>query len=91
MSDQTIDTLLVHYMGQAVFVRTVTMHFVGQVVAITPQFVKLKEASWVADSGRWSAALKTGRLLEVEPYPDGVLVAVAAIIDVTRWNHPLPR
>jgi hypothetical protein len=53
----------------------------------------LADAAWIADTGRWSTALATGRLHEVEPYPgEGLcIVSRAAIVDVAVWDHPLPR
>jgi hypothetical protein len=35
--------------------------------------------------------VRPGSLAEVEPYPDEVIVATAAIVDAARWDHPLPR
>jgi hypothetical protein len=55
------------------------------------QWIELKNASWVADSGRFSIALAEGTLDVVEPYPDGCHVAVGAITDISPWNHALPR
>lgn len=77
--------------GQKLFIRTVTYHYLGEVEAIDEHWIKLKDASWVADSGRWAHALKTGELREVEPYPSTCLVARAAIVDVSTWAHALPR
>jgi hypothetical protein len=53
--------------------------------------MSLSDAAWIADTGRWSAALATGKLSEVEPYPDLCIVSRAAIVDVAPWLHPLPR
>ena len=78
--------------GTSVFVRTVTYHYVGRIVADDGPWLILEDASWVADSGQWSVALAAGRLSVVEPYPDGpVAIAHAAIVDVCVWSHPLPR
>jgi len=77
--------------GDAVLIRTVTMIFTGRVAAVGPCWIVLDESAWIADSGRWSAAIATGSLSEVEPSGDGVLVARASIVDVTPWRHPLPR
>lgn len=76
--------------GDKVIIRTVTYHYTGLVEAVSPEEVRLKDAAWVADSGRWTAALESGNLLEVEPYPDGVTIMVAAIVDYSPWGHPLP-
>ena len=77
--------------GSTVLIRTVTMIQVGRVVSMDERFVELADASWVADTGRFSAALTTGSLSEVEPFPAGCLVGVGAIVDVAPWPHPLPR
>ena len=77
--------------GKNVFIRTVTMHFTGHVETVTDSDIVLSKAAWIADSGRFSDALKTGTLSEVEPYPETVTVARGGIIDISPWNHELPR
>jgi hypothetical protein len=79
--------------GDAVIVRTVTMYYTGRIVRVYPGELVLSCAAWIADTGRWSTALATGKLNEVEPYPgDGLcIVSRAAIVDVSPWSHPLPR
>jgi hypothetical protein len=54
------------------------------------KFIQLTDASWVADTGRFGAALATGTLNEVERFVDDVWVALGAIVDITLWGHPLP-
>lgn len=76
--------------GMVVFIRTVTMHHIGRIVDVTPDWFVLDDCSWVADSGRFSDALTTGTLNETERFPDRVWVGRGAIVDVTLWNHPLP-
>lgn len=73
-----------------VFIRTVSYHYIGEILAIEAGFVRLGTAAWVADSGRWNQALTTGQLVEVEPYLTDCFVAVHAIVDVTEWTHALP-
>ncbi len=77
--------------GECVFIRTVTAYFTGRIVAVTSADIVLADAAWIADTGRFSAALKTGTLGEVEPYPDGVTVSRGGVIDVSPWKHALPR
>ena len=78
--------------GEAVFVRSVTMHYTGQLVRVTAGELVLTNAAWIADSGRFHVALAKGELSEVEPYPDGeVVVPRDGVIDVCRWLHALPR
>lgn len=76
--------------GEKYLIRTITYHVVGKLVAITESDLVLEQASWVADSGRWNDALKTGNLSEVEPFTSPVIVSRAAIVDGTSWPHQLP-
>ena len=76
--------------GETVYIRTVTFHYLGRIVAVTDADIKLENASWIADSGRWAEALKTGVVSEVEPYPATVIVMRGAIVDVSPWSHDLP-
>ena len=79
--------------GKNYFIRTVTHHIVGTLTEVTNKELWLVNASWVADDGRFNEALKTGKLNEVEPFPDGADVPVGrgALIDATIWPHALPR
>lgn len=76
--------------GKGVFIRTVTMHYVGRVERITRSWIFLTDASWVAESGRFGHALATGTLSEVERMPGLVRVSRGGIIDVAEWSHKLP-
>jgi uncharacterized protein CbrC (UPF0167 family) len=71
------------------FIRTVTYHLVGRIVGRTDGFLLLKNASWVADSGRFMQAIKNGTLNEVEPVGDAV-VNISTIVDAFPWSHALP-
>ena len=53
--------------------------------------MKLDDAAWIADTGRFSDALKNGNLNEVEPYPGSCFVSAGAVVDVSEWAHELPR
>lgn len=77
--------------GEAVFIRTVTHYYTGRVDSVTATDVKLVDAAWIADSGRYSDALEKGTLNEVDPIPDYVLIGRGAIVDVVPWRHELPR
>ena len=75
--------------GESYFIRTVTYHLVGKVEKIVGKFLALKDASWVADSGRFMDAIKKGTLNEVEPV--GIaFVNIEAITDFFPWKHKLP-
>ena len=82
--------LLTDLVGAQLFIRTVTYHCVGVVVGILEgDTLLLQSASWVADSGNFSTAIKTGALDEVEPVgPMGVKWNM--VVDFFPWNHELP-
>ena len=67
--------------GLKVVIRTVTYHYAGEVVDVDEGRVALSNASWIADSGRWSEFLQTGDADEVEMYPDKVSVSLGSIVD----------
>jgi len=77
---------------KTVIIRTVTYHYVGRVKRVSKDgFLVLEDCSWVADSGRWNSALVNGTLDEVEPMPGLVGINIASIIDISEWNHALPK
>jgi hypothetical protein len=76
--------------GESWFFRTVTMAQVGKIVSIDGPFVTLETASWIADTGRFHDALKSGEFDEVEPFPQGCVVNTGALVDACPWPHALP-
>lgn len=77
--------------GKNYFIRTVTMHLVGKLTKVTDKELVLEDASWIADSGRFHNALKTGQFAEVEPFVSKeTIVGRGALIDATIFDHPLP-
>ena len=71
--------------GKAYLIRTVTMIQTGRLVAVTSQELVLEDAAWIADTGRFANALRTGEFAEVEPFPDGqVIVGRGAVIDAIQ-------
>ena len=76
--------------GEKYFVRTVTMHTIGELIGVNDSELLFKNAAWVADSGRFYDALKNGTLYEVEPFIDDVIVNRGSIVDATKWKHELP-
>lgn len=76
--------------GSSYFIRTVTYHVVGEVKEIKGPFLVLSEASWVADSGRFSKAISEGELSEVE-YVGKMIVNTTSISDACEWKHNLPK
>lgn len=77
--------------GDAVLIRTVTMIQVGRVAAIGADFITLDDASWVADTARFSETLEHGTLNEVERCPSWCMVGRGAVVDVFPWDHDLPQ
>jgi len=75
--------------GSKFFFRTVTYHTVGEVKKVVGRFVQLKNASWVADSGRFMGTIKDGTLNEVEPVGDAFL-NMDTVVDFFPWKHKLP-
>ena len=78
--------------GDAVLIRTVTMIDLGRVCAIGRDFITLTDGGWVASTGRFNEALRTGKLDEFErcdlPW---FLVGRGAICDVFPWPHKIPK
>ena len=80
--------------GDNYFIRCLTYHSTGRFVG-TQQvgghtLLLLEDAAWVADSGRFSAAILTGSLSEVEPV-DTMAINLANVVDIFPWEHDLPR
>jgi hypothetical protein len=75
--------------GKSLFLRTVTYHIIGKVYNVTGTILWLKQASWVADSGRFMDAIKYGTLKEVEPVGSW-FVNISTVTDGGPWVHPLP-
>ena len=76
--------------GKAYFIRTVTYHMIGKLERISGNFLVLSEASWIADSGRFSNAISKGELNEVE-YVGDAIVAMTAIVDAFPWSAKVPK
>lgn len=77
--------------GECVFIRTVTHHLTGRITAINGAWLTLADAAWIADDGRFMAAIENGTLGEVEPVTCPVRVNMESAIDAYPWRHALPR
>ena len=77
------------YVGKKLFIRTVTYHLTGLVDKRIGNFLGLKNAAWIADSGRFMDAIKKGELSEVEPVGEA-WVNLNSIVDMFPWRHKLP-
>jgi hypothetical protein len=77
--------------GKKVFIRTVTNYYTGLVKKLDKSGIILEQAAWIADTGRFSNALSTGVLNEIEPYTSPIWIPLTAIVDATSWNFDLPK
>lgn len=77
--------------GGSYFFRTVTYFATGKVKAVVGQFLVLEDAAWVADTGRFTNALASGILSEVEPVEVEMFINMNSLTDVFVWKHKLPR
>ena len=76
--------------GKKWFFRTTTYHMVGRVIKRIGDFIQLENALWVADSGRFTNAIKEGKLNEVEPV--GLcFINLDSVTDFFPWSHDLPK
>ena len=70
--------------GKKYFIRTVTMYHTGELVSVSPQELVLKDAAWIADSGRFHEAIRdVNKCKEVEPFAKNVIVGRGSIVDAT--------
>jgi len=71
--------------GEIYLIRTVTMMDTGRLVMVTSQELILEDAAWIADSGRFSDAVKKAEFNEVEPFPDGkIIIGRGSVIDAVK-------
>lgn len=77
--------------GDKVFIRTVTLYYTGEIIAIQSGFLTLKDAAWICDTGRFADFLKEGKANEVEPFIENVSVPLGSVIDISKWPHKLFR
>ena len=76
--------------GGKYYFRTVTYHLTGEVKKIVGRFAYLKNAAWIADSGRFNEAIKNGTLNEIEPVGDA-FINLDTVTDFFPWKHTLPK
>lgn len=80
--------------GGVMLVQTVTAFYVGEVVAVHAQELVLRDACWVADTGRYHKFLQGSptEQAEFEPLPDGlVIIGRGSIIAAIPYTHGLIR
>lgn len=71
------------YLGKKVFIRTVTNFYTGKVEKTTRTTMTLSTAAWIADTGRFSNAVKTGDFSEVEPYIEPIKINIQSFEDIS--------
>jgi len=77
--------------GKKVFLRTVTYHLLGEVTKIIGDLIFLKNTTWVADSGKFSDAIKNGFSTAAElEYIGDWFVNSKSLTDGGFWKHKLP-
>jgi hypothetical protein len=72
--------------GEKYFFRTVTLYYTGVLESVTDNELVLKQAAWIADTGRFNEAMETGEFNEVEVYPQdtSVILNRSSMIDACR-------
>jgi hypothetical protein len=75
--------------GENYLIRTVTMIQIGRLESVGANELVLSSAAWIADTGRFYDALKTGKLNEIEPFLNDVIIGRGSIIDATIWTHKM--
>ena len=74
--------------GKKYFIRTVTMHLTGELVHVSSKELVLKDAAWIADSGRFNEFVKdVSKASEVEPFSAQVIVGRGSIVDATTISN----
>lgn len=75
--------------GSNYFIRTVTHHHTGRLVAVFPGELVLEDAAWIADDGRFADAIQSCEFAEIEPFPKGkrVIIGRASIIDAIEIDR----
>lgn len=81
--------------GKNYIVFTPAVTLVGKLAALTAWELKLDEAAWVADTGRYHQAFSQGFSQdinsEVEPTGTFAVISRAAVVYCVPYKHPLPK
>lgn len=82
-------TSVPYVIGETYFIRTATHAHTGRLAAVCPQELVIADAAWIADTGRFSEALKTCNFAEVEMFPKGhsVVIGRGALIDAVMIDE----
>lgn len=72
--------------GKPYLIRTVTMIQVGTLVWVGDKELILRDAAWIADTGRFSECLVNADVInEAEPFVNNVIIGRGSIVDATEW------
>lgn len=79
--------------GKNVIVRTVTMIYTGKLERVTESDLVLVDCSWIPETDRFMSFVAEGKVIECEPYPDGLPVFInrGALLDMCELLKELPR
>jgi len=77
------------FVGEKLFIRTVTYFALGKVKKVMGKIIELEDACWVADTGRFSSFLKNGTTDELE-ITGRHFVNFDSVVDFFIWKHDLP-
>lgn len=79
--------------GQNYMVQTVTKYYTGRLVSFDDMEIVLEDVAWIASEGRVADSFKKGEFDEVEPFPDGLKVAInrGSVVAYWKHGHSLPR
>lgn len=84
-TDEKADVLGPWKIGEKYQIRTVTMTLTGELIYVGPNELVIKDAAWIADTGRFSDAVKDQtKYSEVEPFEENVIIGRGSIIDATK-------
>ena len=72
--------------GKNYFIRTVTHHHTGRLVAVTQQELLMENAAWIANDGRFEQAVASGEFDEVEMFPKDkrIIIGRGSVIDAVE-------
>lgn len=76
--------------GQSYLIRLFTHYWIGKLLAVYENELVLKNASWIADTGRYHKAVDIENLVEIEPRKGPIVIGRGALIDCAEWNADLP-
>lgn len=80
--------------GKNYLIRTVTMIQLGRLVAVYDTELVLRQAAWIANTGRFHEALEKGvdkiKWSEIELFNRDVIIGRGALVDACIYTKPLP-